>query len=96
MTVIMLLKEENFVTNQTREESNIFQASLSNKLLMVRTLREMGEVFAMTSDGTNDAPTILEADANLARCIQGVVEDSSNIVIMDNNFVSFFNFVQRG
>ena len=46
----------------------------------------MGEVFAMTSDGTNDAPTILEADANLARCIQGVVEDSSNIVIMDDNF----------
>ena len=53
----------------------------------------MGEVFAMTSDGTNDAPTILEVDVNLARCIQCVVEDSSNIVTMDVKFVSFVKIV---
>ena len=94
--VIMLLKEENFIANETREESNNCQASLSNKLMMVRTLREMGEVFAMTSDGTYDALKFLKLDVNLARCIQGIVEDSSNIAITDDNFVTFFKLVQWG
>ena len=94
--VIMLLKEENFVINETREESNNCQACLSNKLMMVRTLREMGEVIAMTCDGTNDASTILEVDVNLARCIHGVVEDCSNIAIIGDNFGTFFKLVQWG
>lgn len=74
------------------------RSSPSDKLLMVRTLRELGEVVAVTGDGTNDAPALHEADIGLAMGIQGteVAKGASDIIILDDNFASVVKVVRWG
>ncbi|MCO5611739.1 hypothetical protein L7F22_065997 [Adiantum nelumboides] len=74
------------------------RSSPTDKLLMVRALRDLGEVVAVTGDGTNDAPALREADIGLAMGIQGteVAKESSDIVIMDDNFASVVRVVRWG
>ncbi|KAI5064641.1 hypothetical protein GOP47_0021311, partial [Adiantum capillus-veneris] len=74
------------------------RSSPSDKLLMVRTLRELGEVVAVTGDGTNDAPALHEADIGLSMGIEGteVAKESSDIIILDDNFASVVKVVRWG
>ncbi|KAL3511532.1 hypothetical protein ACH5RR_024249 [Cinchona calisaya] len=74
------------------------RSSPSDKLLLVQTLRRLGEVVAVTGDGTNDAPALHEADIGLAMGIQGteVAKESSDIIILDDNFASVVKVVSWG
>ncbi|RVW54700.1 Calcium-transporting ATPase 12, plasma membrane-type [Vitis vinifera] len=61
-------------------------------------LKQKGEVVAVTGDGTNDAPALKEADIGLSMGIQGteVAKESSDIVILDDNFTSVATVLRRG
>ena len=74
------------------------RSSPSDKLLMVQCLKEKGHVVAVTGDGTNDAPTLKEADIGLSMGIQGteVAKESSDIVILDDNFTSVVTVLRWG
>ncbi|CAI9118360.1 OLC1v1019919C1 [Oldenlandia corymbosa var. corymbosa] len=74
------------------------RSSPFDKLLMVKCLREKGQVVAVTGDGTNDAPALKEADIGLSMGIQGteVAKESSDIVIMDDNFASVATVLRWG
>ncbi|PKI44786.1 hypothetical protein CRG98_034734 [Punica granatum] len=69
-----------------------------DKLLMVQTLKHKGDVVAVTGDRTNDAPAFKEADIGLSMGIQGteVAKESSDIVILDGNFVSVVTILRWG
>ncbi|KAK1379966.1 Calcium-transporting ATPase [Heracleum sosnowskyi] len=70
----------------------------SDKLLMVKCLKQKGHVVAVFGDGTNDAPALKEADIGLSLGIQGtrVAKESSDIVILDDNFASVATVIKWG
>ncbi|CAN0898497.1 Calcium-transporting ATPase 12, plasma membrane-type [Linum grandiflorum] len=74
------------------------RSSPFDKLLMVQCLKQKGHVVAVTGDGTNDAPAMKEADIGLSMGIQGteVAKESSDIVIMDDNFASVATVLKWG
>ncbi|CAI9762636.1 unnamed protein product [Fraxinus pennsylvanica] len=74
------------------------RSSPSDKLLMVKCLKKKGHVVAVTGDGTNDAPALKEADIGLSMGIQGteVAKESSDIVILDDNFSSLATVLKWG
>lgn len=74
------------------------RSSPNDKLLLVQALRSNGHVVAVTGDGTNDAPALHEADIGLAMGIAGteVAKESSDIIILDDNFASVVKVVRWG
>lgn len=74
------------------------RSSPFDKLLMVQCLKQKGHVVAVTGDGTNDAPALKEADIGLSMGIQGteVAKESSDIVILDDNFASVATVLNWG
>ncbi|GAB4853494.1 Calcium-transporting ATPase 8, plasma membrane-type [Ancistrocladus abbreviatus] len=74
------------------------RSSPNDKLLLVQALKKKGHVVAVTGDGTNDAPALHEADIGLAMGIQGteVAKESSDIIILDDNFASVVKVVRWG
>lgn len=66
------------------------RSSPTDKHTLVHMLRELGEVVAVTGDGTNDAPALKESDVGLAMGITGteVAKEAADIVILDDNFNS--------
>ncbi|EPS71825.1 hypothetical protein M569_02931 [Genlisea aurea] len=89
---------ENDKEQVAKRISVMARSSPTDKLLLVQTLRKLGEVVAVTGDGTNDAPALHEADIGLSMGIQGteVAKESSDIIILDDNFASVVKVVRWG
>ncbi|KAA8535833.1 hypothetical protein F0562_030847 [Nyssa sinensis] len=84
---------------ETAEKISVMgRSSPNDKLLLVQALRKRGHVVAVTGDGTNDAPALHEADIGLAMGVQGteVAKESSDIIILDDNFASVAKVIQWG
>lgn len=68
------------------------------KLKIVETLKKQDEVVAVTGDGVNDILALKRSDVGVAMGKRGsdVARDSSDIVLMDDNFASIVNAVRQG
>lgn len=75
----------------------ISRARPNDKERVVKLLKEMGEVVAVTGDGTNDAPALNAAHVGLSMGDgTAVAKEASDMTIMDNSFSTIANAVMWG
>lgn len=75
----------------------ISRARPNDKERVVRTLKAMEEVVAVTGDGTNDAPALNAAHVGLSMGDgTAVAKEASDMTILDNSFSTIANAVMWG
>ncbi|SCW01004.1 LAFE_0D02960g1_1 [Lachancea fermentati] len=74
------------------------RSSPEDKRILVETLKKMGDVVAVTGDGTNDAPALKLADVGFSMGISGteVAREASDIILMTDDFSAIVNAIKWG
>ncbi len=78
--------------------SVIARSTPATKLRVVKALKELGEVVAVTGDGINDAPAIKHADVGIAMGISGsdITKEAADIVLLDDSFSTVVKTIAFG
>ncbi|KAG1781576.1 Ca-transporting ATPase [Suillus placidus] len=74
------------------------RSSPEDKKILVEKLRTLGEIVAVTGDGTNDGPALKTAHVGFSMGIAGteVAKEASDIILMDDNFSSIVKAIMWG
>ncbi len=90
--------DDNALKKALQKITVIARSTPSLKLRVVKALKEMGEVVAVTGDGINDAPAIRHADVGIAMGKSGseITKEASDIVLLDDSFSTVVKAIAFG
>lgn len=74
------------------------RSSPEDKKKLTEKLKKMGDIVAVTGDGTNDGPALKAANVGFSMGISGseVAKEASDIILMDDNFTSIVRAIMWG
>ncbi|TPX65510.1 hypothetical protein CcCBS67573_g08107 [Chytriomyces confervae] len=74
------------------------RSSPTDKQLLVASLKKLGDIVAVTGDGTNDGPALKLANIGFSMGIAGteVAKEASSIILMDDSFASVVKAIVWG
>ncbi len=80
------------------EELIFARTTPEHKLRVVKALMAKGEIVAVTGDGVNDSPALIEANVGVAMGAGGtdVARESADIILLDNDFSSIIEGLKLG
>ncbi|MFX1274949.1 MAG: cation-translocating P-type ATPase [Promethearchaeota archaeon] len=69
-----------------------------HKLRILRRLKELDDIVAMTGDGVNDAPAVKGAHVGVAMGLKGteVTQEASEMILIDDNYATIINAIEEG
>jgi Ca2+-transporting ATPase len=90
--------DDNQMKEALKTTSIFARITPEHKLRIVRLLKDMGQVVAVTGDGVNDAPALKEAAIGISMGQKGTeaAKEAADMILTDDNFVSIGSAVREG